>query len=62
MINYFKNFKKFLIKKKINLNLKLIINLNNFRLELIYYLNKDKAFKYNYFNLAVRLYNWLEMN
>lgn len=43
-------------KKKVNLNLlhkKVNYNdLNNFRLELIYYLNKDKAFKYNYFNLA----------
>ncbi len=48
--------KIFKSKKKINLNF--LHNhikqsdLNNFRLELIYFLNKDKGLKYNYFNLA----------
>lgn len=48
--------KIFRSKKKINLNLlhKHVGNddLNNFRLELIYLLNKDDRLKYNYFNLA----------
>ncbi len=48
--------KIFKSKKKINLNLlHKHVNyndLNNFRLELIYFLNRDTRLKYNYFNLA----------